>query len=549
MVKETIFLDGESLTPDILVELATGKYHIDLTEEAWKKVAEGRTVVDEILRRGEVVYGINTGFGNFATVVIPPEKLSQLQVNLIISHSSGVGTPIPRHRTRMLLALRTNVLAKGHSGIRVETLKKILAAFNNDCLSVVPEKGTVGASGDLAPLSHLALGLIGQGNMWNPDGEGELPASEVLASKGLTPIDLQAKEGLAMINGTQFISSLGCEALVRAKRIAKQADVIAALCVEALKGTHRAFHPAVHKVRPHKGQNAVARRIRSLLHGPETPSTIYESHIGCDRVQDSYTLRCTPQVHGVVHDTLAFVEDLLTVELNSATDNPMVFTGEDSERARLQKWSSGSPEDVERRCMDEAEVPQGMIISGGNFHGEYPAKALDYLGAAIHEIAQISERRIERLVNPALSDLPAFLVQEGGLCSGFMIAHCAAASLVSENKVLVHPASCDSISTSAAKEDHVSMGGFAARKALQIVEHVEQVVAIEYLCAAQGIEFLRPLETTAPLEKVHSLLRTVVKPYDTDRFMSPDINAAHELLKQNKVWECVEERINSFKDL
>ncbi|XP_075284586.1 histidine ammonia-lyase isoform X1 [Opisthocomus hoazin] len=440
----------------------------------------------------------------------------ELQVNLVRSHSAGVGKPLSPERSRMLLALRINVLAKGYSGISLETLQQVIEAFNVSCLPYIPEKGTVGASGDLAPLSHLALGLIGEGKMWSPKS-GWADAKYVLEAHGLRPITLKPKEGLALINGTQMITSLGCEAVERAGAIARQADIIAALTLEVLKGTTRAFDTDIHAVRPHRGQAEVAFRFRSLLDSDHHPSEIAESHRFCDRVQDAYTMRCCPQVHGVVNDTIAFVKDIMTTEINSATDNPMVF----AERAET--------------------------ISGGNFHGEYPAKALDYLAIGVHELAAISERRIERLCNPSLSELPAFLVTEGGLNSGFMIAHCTAAALVSENKALCHPSSVDSLSTSAATEDHVSMGGWAARKALRVIEHVEQVLAIELLAACQGIEFLRPLRTTTPLEKVYDLVRSVVRPWMKDRFMAPDIEAAHRLLVEQKVWEVAKPYIEKYR--
>lgn len=366
----------------------------------------------------------------------------------------------------------------------------------------------MGASGDLAPLSHLALGMMGEGKMWSPRS-GWADAKYVLESNNLEPIKLGPKEGVALINGTQLITSLGAEAVERACSISRQADVIAALSVEVLKGTTRAFDSNIHRVRPHPGQIKVARTLRSLLHSDTHPSEIAKSHRFCDRVQDAYTMRCTPQVHGIVHDTVDFVRGVLNTEINSATDNPMVFA-------------------------DEME-----IISGGNFHGEYPAKVLDYLAIGVHELSNISERRIERLVNPAYSELPAFLTPDGGLNSGFMIAHCTAAALVSENKVLCHPASVDSLTTSAGTEDHVSMGGFAARKCVTVVEHVEQVLAIELLCACQAIEFLRPLTTTAPLEAVYKLVRSVVGPWSKDRYMAPDIDAAHRLLQEEKVWNTV----------
>uniref|UniRef100_A0A8C0GCQ1 Histidine ammonia-lyase n=1 Tax=Chelonoidis abingdonii TaxID=106734 RepID=A0A8C0GCQ1_CHEAB len=494
-----IYLDGNSLTPEDLVNLGKGLYKIKLTPEAEAKVRQSREVIERIL------------------TLIRFSSLSEISVcnleNVVIA---GVGKPLIPERSRMLLALRINVLAKGYSGISLETLQQVIEAFNASCLPYIPEKGTVGASGDLAPLSHLALGFIGEGKMWSPKS-GWADAKYVLQAHGLKPITLKPKEGLALINGTQMISSLGCEAVERASAIARQSDIVAALTLEVLKGTTRAFDTDIHAVRAHRGQIEVAFRFRSLLDSDHHPSEIAESHRFCDRVQDAYTLRCCPQVHGVANDTIAFVKDIITTEINSATDNPMVF------------------------------AERGEIISGGNFHGEYPAKALDYLAIGVHELAAISERRIERLCNPSLSELPAFLVTEGGLNSGFMIAHCTAAALVSENKALCHPSSVDSLSTSAATEDHVSMGGWAARKALKVIEHVEQVLAIELLAACQGIEFLRPLRTTTPLEKVYDLVRSGVRPWLKDRFMAPDIEAAHRLLVEQKVWEVAEPYIEKYR--
>ncbi|XP_012697892.1 histidine ammonia-lyase [Clupea harengus] len=508
-------LDGNSLSSTDLVNLGKGLYKIKLTPEADHKVVQARELLDTIVKENRVVYGITTGFGKFARTVIPVSKLQELQVNLVRSHSAGVGSPLSPERTRMLLALRINVLAKGYSGISPDTLHSMIQAFNASCLPFVPEKGTVGASGDLAPLSHLALGLMGEGKMWSPKS-GWADAKYVLQAHGLKPISLKPKEGLALINGTQMITSLGAEAVERAEAIARQADIIAALTLEVLKGTTKAFDSDIHKLRPHPGQTLVASRFRSLLDSDHHPSEIAESHRFCDRVQDAYTMRCCPQVHGIVNDTIAFVKNIINTEINSATDNPMVF------------------------------AERGETISGGNFHGEYPAKALDYLAIGVHELASISERRTERLCNPSLSELPAFLVSEGGLNSGFMIAHCTAASLVSENKVLCHPSSVDSLSTSAATEDHVSMGGWAARKALRVVEHVEQVLAIELLAACQGIEFLRPLRTTTPLEKVYDLVRSKVKPWIKDRFMAPDIEACHRLLLDQKVWQMAKPYIDKY---
>ncbi|XP_015792070.1 histidine ammonia-lyase [Tetranychus urticae] len=516
-MKLEVLLDGESLSTSDLLEIGSGHWTIQITPEASKKVQKGRELLESILNENKVAYGVNTGFGKFANLVISKDNLEQLQVNLVRSHAAGVGDPLPPERVRRLLALRINVLAKGHSGISLETLQQLIDAFNASCLSWVPEKGTVGASGDLAPLAHLALGMLGEGKMWSPK-TGWADAAHVLESHGLRPIRLKAKEGLALLNGTQLITSLGAEAVEMASNIALQADIVAALSLEVLKGTSRAFDVDVHRIRPHKGQIMVARRLRSLLHSEVHPSEIAESHRFCDRVQDAYTIRCCPQVHGIVHDTISFVKDVITTEMNSATDNPLVF-----------------PERSE-------------IISGGNFHGEYPAKVLDYLAIGIHELASMSERRIERLVNPALSGLPAFLVENGGLNSGFMIAHCTAAALVSENKVLCHPASVDSLSTSAGTEDHVSMGGYAARKSLTVVENVERVIAIELLAACQAIEFLRPLKSTKPLEAVYALVRDVVRPWDKDRYMAPDIEAAIELLRSGKILEVVQPYIDKYDE-
>ncbi|KAI9219928.1 histidase [Blastocladiella britannica] len=510
---DVFLLDGETMTPEDLVMLSHGRHKIDLASDAWARIAESRAVVDALASSGKAIYGINTGFGNFATVVIPNDQLSELQVNLITSHSAGMGPPLSPARTRMLLLLRINVLAKGFSGIRPVTVQCMLDAFNAGCLSYVPEQGTVGASGDLAPLAHLALGMMGMGKMYDPELQAFDEASEVLKRHGLTPIQPGAKEGLAMINGTQFITSHGAEALVRAANVVKLADVIGALSLEALEGTPRAFDPKIHAARPHTGQVASAARLRALLHAPEHPSEIFAAHIDCARVQDSYTLRCMPQVHGMAADTVAMVRGVLTTEMNSGTDNPMVFS------------------------------ETGEVISGGNFHGEYPAKFLDYLTIGVHEVASISERRVERLLNPTLSGLPAFLVDQGGLNSGFMIAHCTAAALVSENKQMCMPASVDSIPTSAAKEDHVSMGGWAARKCLKVVENVERVLAIELLAAVQALEFHRPKKSTAALERVVALVRSRVPRYTRDRFMAPDMEAVHDLIRTGAVWNAVAELV------
>ncbi|XP_007907254.1 histidine ammonia-lyase-like [Callorhinchus milii] len=516
--QEYIELDGKTLTTENLVKLGKGLYKIQLTPEAVTGVKKSRDLVEKIINENKAVYGITTGFGKFARIVIPNNKLEELQENVILASAVGVGKPLSQERSRMLLALRINALSKGHSGISSETLHQMIQAFNASCLSYVPEKGTVGASGDLAPLSHLALGLMGKGKMWSPKC-GWADAEDVLRAHSLKPISPKAKEGLSLINGTQMITSLGAEAVERATAIARQADIIAALTLEVLKGSTRAFDSDIHSSRPHPGQAEVASRFRSLLDSDIHSSEIADSHRFCDRVQDPFTICCCSQVHGVVNETIAFVKKIILTEINSATDNPIVF------------------------------AERGEIISGGNFHGEYPAKALDYLAIGVHELAAISERRIERLCNPSLSGLPAFLVTDGGLNCGFMVIHCTAAALVSENKVLCHPSSVDSLSTSAATEDHVSMGGWAARKALRVIEHVEQVLAIELLAACQALEFLRPLHTTAPLETVYQLVRSVVKALDKDRSMAPDIETAQRLLTEEKVWQAVQPYMEHYRNV
>lgn len=487
----------------------------------------------------------NLQYLTFTSAASAADKLAELQSNLVRSHAAGVGAPLSVEQSRMLLVLRINTLAKGHSGVRPETLDQMVAAFNADAIPVIPSQGTVGASGDLAPLSHLALGLMGEGQMWDIQSKDKstiVPASQVLDRHGLSRIQLGAKEGLALINGTQMMTALGAEAVHQARNVAICADIACAMSVEALKGTRRAFHSSIHSVRPHPGQNRVAARLRWLL---SPSSELYDSHKYEGRVQDAYSLRCAPQVHGVVNDTIDFVERAITTEMNSALDNPMIFTGSDEDE---NGWGLGDIVDDQQGAEHVINLDThkritdtfyrgggGFVISGGNFHGEVVAKMLDYLAIGITELANISERRLERLVNPSLSELPAFLVNKGGLHSGFMIAHCTAAALASENKVLCHPSSVDTISTSGSKEDHVSMGGFSARKAVQVVRNVEHVIAIELLAACQAIEFFRPKRTTPQLERVHALVRQHVRPWCSDRYMAPDIDAAVGLIRTGQV--------------
>ena len=481
-----ILLDGRSLTAPLLARIARGE-GVALDAGALALVAENRAVVDRIVAEGRTVYGINTGFGQFATVVIPPDQLERLQLNLIRSHAAGVGDPLPREQTRALMAARINCLLKAHSGIRPEPIRLLTECLNRDIVPLVPSQGSVGASGDLAPLAHMALLLVGEGLAWS--SAGPLPGAQALVKGGLTPVVLQAKEGLALINGTQLITALGNLAAEKFGRLANLADEIAGLSLEALRGSRRAFDPRIHAARPHPGQILVAGHMRDLL--GET-SAISESHRDCHRVQDAYSLRCIPQVHGVTRDALAFAGAILERELNSATDNPMIFT--DTQESR----------------------------SGGNFHGQYPAFACDVLAIAAADLASMSERRQERLVNPAYSDLPAFLTRNGGLESGFMMAHVTSAALVSEMKGLAHPACVDTIPTSAGKEDHVSMGPIAARKLLRAVDALEQVLAIEARMALEGVRLLG-LAPAVGLQPLMNCLSEACAPW-ADRAMFEEIH-------------------------
>ncbi|KAK0393380.1 hypothetical protein QR680_000183 [Steinernema hermaphroditum] len=499
--KRILILDGDSLKTSDLVDCEKGRCILKLSEDSKDRITKTRQLLETIVTEHRTVYGITTGFGTFASVQVEPQELQQLQVNLIRSHATAYGEPLSPSTTRMLLALRINVLAKGFSGISLENVEKMVAAFNAFCVSKVPQQGTVGCSGDLCQLAHLALGLLGEGEMWSPE-TGWASADHVLSVNNLDKMILGPKEGLALINGTQMVTSLGALAVERAHNIARQADVIAALSLDVLKGTTRAYDADIHRVRPHKGQMLTAQRLRSLLHSETNPSEIAESHRNCGKVQDAYTLRCVPQVHGVVHDTIEFVRGIITTEMNSATDNPLVF------------------------------ADRGEIISA----------------IAVAELAQMSERRLERLVNKDLSGLPTFLTPNGGFNSGFMTVQLCAASLVSENKVLCHPASADSIPTSCNQEDHVSMGGFSARKALKVIEHVETVLSLELIAACQGIEFLKPLKSTRPLQRVYDLVRTVFAPLEDDRYMKPEIDEVIKLVRANKVWQVVEEELDDMKD-
>jgi histidine ammonia-lyase len=484
-----IALDGVRLDLASLEAIARRGVPVALAPAARDAVLAARGVVERVIESGAVVYGVDTGFGNFASVVIPRDKLGELQLNLVRSHAMGLGPPLDEAETRAMMALRANVLAKGLSGIRLETLELLVAMLNRGVHPVVPRQGSVGASGDLAPLAHLALALVGEGRV---RFEGRLqPAAEALRAAGLEPVRLEAKEGLALINGTQLMTAIAGLALAEAQRLARTADVAGALTLDALLGTDVAFDPRIHAARPHPGQAASARNLRLLLQG----SAIRESHRDCGKVQDAYSLRCMPQVHGAARDALGFVAGTLQIEMNAGTDNPMVF------------------------------AESGELLSGGNFHGEPVAIAADLMAIAVSELGAISERRIERLVNPTLSDLPAFLTRHGGLQSGLMLAQVAAAALASENKSLAHPASVDSIPTSANKEDHVSMGVIAARKAADVVTNVRRILAIELLAACQALEFRKPLRSSPALQAAYARVRERVAPYEDDRSLADEVEA------------------------
>jgi histidine ammonia-lyase len=499
-----ILLDGSSLTIDELLAIADHGEPIGLAPAARERVQAARAVVDRRAHGDEPAYGINTGFGSFAEVKIAPGALEALQLNLLRSHAAGIGEPLPTRTVRATIALRANVLAKGFSGIRVETLDALMAMLNAGVHPVVPSRGSVGASGDLAPLAHLALVLIGEGH-----AEGRVPGADALRRAGLSPVALGPKEGLALINGTQPSTAVLALALADAERLARSADIVAALSIDALRGSIHPFDARIHAARPFAGQRASADNIETLMRG----SGINKSHEHCGRVQDAYSLRCAAQVHGAVREALRFVRETVTIEANSATDNPMVFADTDD------------------------------IVSGGNFHGAPIAIAADLLAAAIVPLATISERRTDRLVDPALSGLPAFLTREGGVNSGFMLAQVTAAALASELKSLAHPAGVDTIPTSANKEDHVSMSMTAALKAERAVARAREVVAIELLCASQAIDLLAPLATSPILQRVHALVRSRVPTLGDDRPPSPDIDAIVALIASHALEDACGTRV------
>ncbi len=509
-MKDRIVLNGSDFLLEDLVKIARNNVGIKISAESESRINKARYLIDKWVKEGERIYGVTTGFGALSEVTISYEDTKKLQKKILLSHSAGVGKHIEDDVVRAMIALRVNDFCRGNSGLRLETIEKLSQILNAGIIPVVPEKGSVGASGDLVPMAHLSLVLIGEGEAFV---EGiRMSGAKALREKLIKPLVLEAGEGLALINGTQFMIALGCLALHDALNLCKHADIAASMSLETLMGTRAAFDPRIHKARPHTGQIKAADNMLRITANSE----IISSHHDCSRVQDAYTLRCSPQVHGASWDAFAYVDNVIRVEMNSSTENPLIF-----------------PESEE-------------FLSGGNFHGQPLALACDFLGIAISELANISERRIERLVNPQLSGLPAFLIEDGGLNSGFMIAQYAAASLVSENKVLAHPASVDSIPTSANKEDHVSMGSIAARKCRDIVANTEEVIAIELLCAAQGIDLFTNVKAGDGILAAYEVIRSKVDYMKEDRILSTDIAKVKSLLEGGSIVKAVEDKVGKL---
>ncbi len=509
-----VVINGRDLTLDQLMKVAREGEKVKLSEDAKENVKKARKYIEDKLESGEVIYGLTTGFGKFANVLISREQTEDLQRNLIVSHTCAMGEAYEEKYVRAAMLLRCNALARGNSGIRLETLQTLIDMINEGIHPVVPEKGSLGASGDLAPLSHIALGLIGLGKV-TYQGE-EMDASEAMEKAGIKPVQLAAKEGLALNNGTQMMTAIGANVLWDAIKLAKIADVAAAMTMEALHGITKAFDHKIHVLRGHQGQIDVAQNLLQILEGSENAQRVQET-----KVQDPYSLRCTPQVHGASRDSLSYVYETVNREINAVTDNPIVFPDED------------------------------QVISGGNFHGQPMALAFDFMKIAIAEFANISERRSERMINPALSEgLPGFLTKHGGVCSGFMIAQYAAASMVSESKVYAHPASVDSIPSSGNQEDHVSMGTTSARTAAMILDNSQKVLAIELMTAAQAI-WLRDeigekaIEQLSPVTKAaYDFIRQQSEPVDEDIIMHDEMEKFDKMIKDGSFLAHVEKSVN-----
>jgi histidine ammonia-lyase len=519
MARKKLIVDGKSLTLDKIEFFLKENPVVELSGKSKKKVITARKLIDKWVDEGKVIYGVTTGFGEFANVRISREDLAKLQENLIISHSTGVGDPLPPFIVKLMMLLRVNALASGHSGIRLETIELLISMMNNNIIPFIPSQGSVGSSGDLAPLSHLVLAMIGKGevqifkDVMNEDQHKVkiLKSSIALKKFGLTSVKLAAKEGLALINGTQMMTAFAAFICIEARKLEKIADIAGALSHEALRGTDNAFDSRLHKLRPFPGQIAVAKNILSMIKGSE----IRESHREDDpRVQDSYSIRCMPQIHGASRDTIDYVCSRVETEINSVNDNPLIFP------------------------KDEAH------LEGGNFHGQPIALAMDFMSIALSEYANVSERRTERMLNGSLSSLPRFLAKNGGLNSGLMIAQYTAAALVSENKILSHPASVDSIPTSANQEDHNSMGSISARKCFQILKNLQIVLAIEILTSCQALEFHKPLKPGKGTMAAYQLVRKVSKSIDSDVILYVEIKKVSELIKEKRFLNTIQGKVN-----
>jgi histidine ammonia-lyase len=518
MVQNRILIDGKSLTLDKIELFLKSNNRLVITAEAKKRINKSRALVDKWVDNNEVIYGVTTGFGEFANVSISKENIFELQENLIESHAAGTGEFLPPLIVKIMMLLRLNALARGYSGIRLSTLEFIIKMMEHNIIPVIPSQGSVGSSGDLVQLSHLVLAMIGKGRVYLPQNlEDEVIAEgKIISPKNafkelkLTPVKLEAKEGLALVNGTQMMTAYASYICIRANKLKKLADICAALSHEALRATDKAFLDKIHQLRPYPGQIIVAKNVLSLIKNSE----IRKSHVKNDpRIQDAYSIRCIPQIHGASRDAIDYVTSRVQIEVNSVNDNPIIFADTNEK------------------------------IEGGNFHGQPIALAMDFMAIALSELANVSERRIERMVNGNLSGLPRFLAVNGGLNSGLMIAQYSAASLVSENKVLAHPASVDSIPTSANQEDHNSMGSIAAQKCYRIMRNLENVLAIELMTAAQAVEFLKPLKCGVGTSIVYDEVRKVVTPLVKDRVLYDDIKKVLRIVKDDSLLNSVEKKI------
>jgi len=511
LAAKIIMIGMEGMTLEKLVKISRQGAHVKLTQGSEQRLRNTRRLIERWVEEERTIYGITTGFGALSDVVISKKDTRRLQENILMSHAAGVGKILDEETVRAVMALRIKDLARGHSGIRLETVEHLIALLNWGACPVIPSQGSVGASGDLAPLAHMALVLLGLGEAFYKGQR--MTGEQVLSKCGLQPVQLEAGEGLALVNGTQVMTAIGGLAVYDAGNLAKLTDIAAAMSLEVLMGSRTEFNKRIHEIRPHPGQAAAADNMERIVRSSE----IITSHKDCGRVQDAYTLRCSPQVHGATKDAVNYCRRVLEIEMNSSTNNPLIYAENED------------------------------FLLGGNFHGQPVALALDFLSMAVAELANISERRVERLVNPMLSGLPAFLVGDGGLNSGFMIAQYTAAALVSENKVLCHPASVDSIPTSANKEDHVSMGTIAARQCREVLHNTEAVIAIELLCAAQALDLFTNMKPGEGTLEAYRVIRREIPHLDTDRILAADIATMQALVRSGKILAAVEKKVGKLK--